>query len=233
MTRLSQRQYINVPPQRQLTVNRDLCGAPGTGSAVTRPAEETRDRSTSSQANHCRPLHSRRLASAGAHLQCHAAALDGSSLALLIAALGFVLPQVSVAIAAMKKPARGPGLAAALCLLACLHNSAILSSAGTESGSRNWIPKAAAAGVLGAAAGAPASSRPLPPPQRRRPPLLQQLPPPPRKRRSPHTGLTPPFPIPLLGWEHLWSDEFQGNVLDDNKWEAMVGDGSAFGIPGW
>jgi len=29
------------------------------------------------------------------------------------------------------------------------------------------------------------------------------------------------------------ADEFDGNELDGSKWEAMQGDGSAFGIPGW
>jgi beta-glucanase (GH16 family) len=31
----------------------------------------------------------------------------------------------------------------------------------------------------------------------------------------------------------LWSDEFAGATVDTNKWEFMIGDGSAYGIPGW
>jgi beta-glucanase (GH16 family) len=30
-----------------------------------------------------------------------------------------------------------------------------------------------------------------------------------------------------------WSDEFDGTAVDTNKWEFMLGDGSAYGIPGW
>lgn len=33
--------------------------------------------------------------------------------------------------------------------------------------------------------------------------------------------------------ELLWSDEFDGTSLDTSKWEAMLGDGSFYGIPGW
>jgi beta-glucanase (GH16 family) len=31
----------------------------------------------------------------------------------------------------------------------------------------------------------------------------------------------------------VWSDEFDGTAVDTNKWEFMIGDGSAYGIPGW
>ena len=31
----------------------------------------------------------------------------------------------------------------------------------------------------------------------------------------------------------VWSDEFDGTAVDTTKWEFMIGDGSAFGIPGW
>ena len=31
----------------------------------------------------------------------------------------------------------------------------------------------------------------------------------------------------------VWSDEFDGAVIDPANWEHMIGDGSAFGIPGW
>ena len=31
----------------------------------------------------------------------------------------------------------------------------------------------------------------------------------------------------------LWSDEFSGDQLDQNVWNFMYGDGSAYGIPGW
>lgn len=31
----------------------------------------------------------------------------------------------------------------------------------------------------------------------------------------------------------VWSDEFDGTSVDTNKWEFMIGDGSAYGIPGW
>ncbi len=30
-----------------------------------------------------------------------------------------------------------------------------------------------------------------------------------------------------------WFDEFDGTSVDTNKWEFMLGDGSAYGIPGW
>jgi beta-glucanase (GH16 family) len=31
----------------------------------------------------------------------------------------------------------------------------------------------------------------------------------------------------------VWSDEFDGTAVDTNNWEFMLGDGSAYGIPGW
>lgn len=31
----------------------------------------------------------------------------------------------------------------------------------------------------------------------------------------------------------VWADEFDGTALDLSSWEYMIGDGSAFGIPGW
>ena len=33
--------------------------------------------------------------------------------------------------------------------------------------------------------------------------------------------------------ELIWSDEFDGTELNLNNWEYMIGDGSAYGIPGW
>lgn len=39
---------------------------------------------------------------------------------------------------------------------------------------------------------------------------------------------------PLLQeYKLVWSDEFNGSELDDSKWEAMIGDGSQYGIWGW
>ena len=35
-------------------------------------------------------------------------------------------------------------------------------------------------------------------------------------------------------WSLVWSDEFNGNSLDENKWEFMIGDGTDYGLPsGW
>ncbi len=34
-------------------------------------------------------------------------------------------------------------------------------------------------------------------------------------------------------WEVVWEDEFQGSEIDRTHWEHMIGDGSAYGIPGW
>ena len=34
-------------------------------------------------------------------------------------------------------------------------------------------------------------------------------------------------------WELVWSDEFDGNVLDTSKWTAEIGNGADKGIPGW
>jgi len=33
--------------------------------------------------------------------------------------------------------------------------------------------------------------------------------------------------------ELVWADEFDGTAVDTSKWEFMIGDGSAYGIPGW
>ncbi len=35
-------------------------------------------------------------------------------------------------------------------------------------------------------------------------------------------------------WQLVWSDEFAGDRLDSKKWEVMLGDGTAYGLPsGW
>ena len=34
-------------------------------------------------------------------------------------------------------------------------------------------------------------------------------------------------------WKLVWSDEFDGTSIDPNNWEHMIGDGTAYGIPGW
>ncbi len=34
-------------------------------------------------------------------------------------------------------------------------------------------------------------------------------------------------------WQLVWSDEFEGESLDQGKWSYMIGDGSDYGIPGW
>ncbi len=35
-------------------------------------------------------------------------------------------------------------------------------------------------------------------------------------------------------YQLVWSDEFEGNKLDSSKWEYMIGDGTAYGLPsGW
>ncbi len=48
--------------------------------------------------------------------------------------------------------------------------------------------------------------------------------------------------VPGTGWAQcavvpnctlVWSDEFSGTSVDTTKWEFMIGDGSAYGIPGW
>lgn len=31
----------------------------------------------------------------------------------------------------------------------------------------------------------------------------------------------------------VWSDEFDGNAVDTGNWEFMIGNGSAYGLPGW
>ncbi|MEL7450303.1 MAG: glycoside hydrolase family 16 protein [Pseudomonadota bacterium] len=38
---------------------------------------------------------------------------------------------------------------------------------------------------------------------------------------------------PLVTCQLVWQDEFNGSQVDQSKWEFMIGDGSAFGIPGW
>lgn len=39
--------------------------------------------------------------------------------------------------------------------------------------------------------------------------------------------------IYIQNCELVWADEFDGTSVDINKWEFMLGDGSAYGIPGW
>lgn len=34
-------------------------------------------------------------------------------------------------------------------------------------------------------------------------------------------------------WQLIWSDEFETASVDVSKWEFQIGDGSAYGIPGW
>ena len=34
-------------------------------------------------------------------------------------------------------------------------------------------------------------------------------------------------------WKLVWSDEFNGPHVDSTKWEFQIGDGTAYGIPGW
>ena len=34
-------------------------------------------------------------------------------------------------------------------------------------------------------------------------------------------------------WTLIWSDEFNGNTLDNNKWGHDVGTGSQYGLWGW
>jgi beta-glucanase (GH16 family) len=34
-------------------------------------------------------------------------------------------------------------------------------------------------------------------------------------------------------WQLVWSDEFNGTGVDQSKWEFQLGDGTAYGIPGW
>ncbi len=34
-------------------------------------------------------------------------------------------------------------------------------------------------------------------------------------------------------WQLAWGDDFDGAGIDDQRWEAMLGDGSQYGIPGW
>lgn len=37
----------------------------------------------------------------------------------------------------------------------------------------------------------------------------------------------------LDGYNLLWHDEFDGDVLDETYWNYMLGDGSSYGNPGW
>ncbi len=34
-------------------------------------------------------------------------------------------------------------------------------------------------------------------------------------------------------YRQVWSDEFDGTALNTRNWEPMIGDGTAYGIPGW
>lgn len=34
-------------------------------------------------------------------------------------------------------------------------------------------------------------------------------------------------------WNLIWNDEFEGNALDETKWDYQTGNGSAYGISGW
>ena len=43
----------------------------------------------------------------------------------------------------------------------------------------------------------------------------------------------PEVPITPKGWELAWSDEFDGDALDEGNWNIQLGDGTAEGIPGW
>ena len=38
---------------------------------------------------------------------------------------------------------------------------------------------------------------------------------------------------PAGTWQLVWSDEFDGDALDLDKWNIQTGDGTAYGIPGW
>jgi len=46
-------------------------------------------------------------------------------------------------------------------------------------------------------------------------------------------GNQPTELITPKGWELVWSDDFDGNALDEGKWNIQTGDGTAEGIPGW
>ncbi|KAL4426027.1 hypothetical protein ABPG75_010043 [Micractinium tetrahymenae] len=114
----------------------------------------------------------------------------------------------------MPRP-RGTGLVAGvLALLAFSCCSATLCDGlrSPSRGGRRLASQAARAGPAVLAAAALPLRPPLP--LRRQP--LRPLPPPSRPR-----------------WVQLWADEFNGDALDGSKWEALEGDGSAFGIPGW
>jgi beta-glucanase (GH16 family) len=39
--------------------------------------------------------------------------------------------------------------------------------------------------------------------------------------------------VPQPTWRLRWADEFSGSELDARKWEAQLGNGSYYGIPGW
>jgi beta-glucanase (GH16 family) len=41
------------------------------------------------------------------------------------------------------------------------------------------------------------------------------------------------LPAQAQTWELVWSDEFDSAAVNTNKWEFQIGDGSAYGIPGW
>ena len=46
-------------------------------------------------------------------------------------------------------------------------------------------------------------------------------------------GNQPTEPLTPKGWELVWSDEFDGDSLDQAKWNIQTGNGIAEGIPGW
>ena len=46
-------------------------------------------------------------------------------------------------------------------------------------------------------------------------------------------GLIPDPEATPDGWNLVWADEFDGDALDESKWEFQIGDGCAEGICGW
>lgn len=85
---------------------------------------------------------------------------------------------------------------------------------------------------------------PLPAP----PPPVSTSPSPPPPSPTPVASPSPPSPTPPSpdegapsdppesedpAWTLLWSDEFEGSSLDNNKWTPMEGDGCEYGICGW